>query len=259
VTLSISLGRPAEIDGLWLTAEHSNFLPGSFEISSSLDGVSYEAVSGKYRDILPTYVAGNRVYSMGYFARHDLRFNPVEARFIRIAIGGGKDSRRGWELNELFLFERIGAGTPVPDSEVESIAREITASGTVFTVADRWLSARLGALLPAGENGPAVYPRFNPRHRHTLVSRRFSPGGKLSVAVERSVADECEDVLSRALPPGASLERSDFPHYSLFSFSGEEAVFQGLPSSLEWNGHMVLQAADPGEKSTTGTAQERTP
>lgn len=258
-TMSISLDRPARIDGLWFTDEHSASLPRSFAISTSLDGVSYEPVSGGYRDLLPTYIAGNRVYMMGYFTRHDLRFSPVEARFIRVTIGGRRDSRRGWKLDELFVFERIGAGTPVPDSEVESIAGRIIEKGIIFTAADRWLSARLEVLLPAGETGPTVYPRFNPRYRHTLVSRRFSPGRGRSVAVERSVADECEDVLSRALPPGGRLEREDFSHYSLFSFAGKEAVFQGLPPSLEWNGHVVLQADSFGEEPATGKKAGRTP
>jgi hypothetical protein len=256
-TLTISLDRPARIDGLWLTDEHSGSLPLSFSISTSLDGISYAPVSEGYEDILPTYIAGNRVYIMGYFTRHDLRFSPVEVRFIRLTIGGRRDSRRGWKLDEIFVFERIGAGTPVPDSEVESIAGSIIKGGTTFTAADRWLSARLGVLLPAGEGGPAVYPRFNTRHRHTIVSRRFSPRRGLSVVVESGVADECEAVLARALPAGARLEREDFPHYSLFSFSGEEAVFAGQSPSLEWNGHMVLETDDSVVEPAAGAGQGR--
>ncbi len=127
------------------------------------------------------------------------------------------------------------------------MAREIAEREMDFTVADRWLSARLGALLDDREDSPPVYPRFNPRSRHTLISRRFPPRKGLGVAIERAVADECETVLSGSLPDGARLERVDFPHYVLYTFVGPETVFEGLPDSLIWNGHMVLRTKSDGQ------------
>ncbi len=239
--LTVTLERPVEIDGLWFTARNSRLIPRSFDISTSVDGVIYQPVRREFHNLLPTYISGNKAYMMGYHVRSDLRFGPAKARFVRIRIDSRRNDRSSWEVNEIFLFERLGEDQPVSDDEVESMARIISERKIDFTVADRWLSARLGALLDDREDSPPVYPRFNPRSRHTLVSRRFPPRKGLGVAIERAVADECESVLSGSLPAGARLERVNFPHYVLYTFVGPETVFESLPDSLTWNGHMVLR------------------
>ncbi len=84
--LTVTLERPVEIDGLWFTASNSRRIPRSLDISTSMDGVTYRPVGGEFHDLLPTYIAGNKVYMMGYHVRNDLRFGPAKARFVRINI-----------------------------------------------------------------------------------------------------------------------------------------------------------------------------
>jgi hypothetical protein len=245
-TITAALDRPRRIGGIWLTADDSDRLPDSFKISTSMDGVEYTPVGPGYRNVLPTYITGNRVYMMGYYARNELRFRPVEARFVRIRVGRAGNRDRSWSVNELFLFEHEGPAEAVPAGEVEEIARILMAEAVDFTVADRWLSARLGVRLGSREGRPTVFPIFNPRHRHTLISRKFAPRSGLAVAVERAVADECGRVLERDLHPEASLGRVDLPHYTLFTFRGSDSAFEAAGASLEWNGHAVLGADTSG-------------
>ena len=248
VTITAALDRPRSISGIWLTGRDSERLPGSFEISTSMDGIEYAPVGPKFRDILPAYIAGNRVYMMGYYARNDLRFGPVRARFVRITLGNAGKRKQGWSVNELFLFEHEGPADEVSPGEVEETARILGAEAVDFTVADRWLSAQLDARIGSGGPGPAVFPPFNPRHPHTMVPRLVVPRPGLAVAVERAVAEECGQVLERHLSPQVSLGRADLPHYTLFTFGGPDSAFKASRPSLEWNGHAVLEADVSGRR-----------
>jgi hypothetical protein len=62
------------------------------------------------------------------------------------------------------------------------------------------------------------------------------------------VAEECERVLERDLPPATALARVDLPHYTLFTFRGPASAFEAAASSLEWNGHAMLGADISGGK-----------
>jgi hypothetical protein len=241
VTITAGLDRPRRIGALWLTSGDSSRLPRTFRVSTSMDGVEYTPVGPRHRNVLPTYISGNRVYMMGYHARTELRFSPVEARFVRVRVGREGNTSPDWSVNELFLFEHQGPSGPVADAEVEKITRSLSAEATDFTVADRWLSARLGARLASGDGPPPVFPLFNPRHRHTLISRTVAPRPGLAVVVERSVAEEAALVLEEALLPGTSLGRVDLPHYTLFTFRGPDSAFEGAGMSLQWNGHVILR------------------
>jgi hypothetical protein len=243
-TITALLDHPRRIGSLWLTSGDSGHLPGSFRISTSMDGIEYAPVGQVYENILPTYTAGNRAYMMGYYARNELRFEPVEARFVRVRVGRGGGGDEPWSVNEIFLFEHEGVSDAVPDGEVEEIAALLAAGKVDFAIADRWLSARLG---PGGE-GFAVFPLLNPRHRETVVSRRFSPRPGLAVVVAGAMAEEGERALKAALPPGGSLQRRDLAHYTLFTFPGLPAAAAEDAPLLEWNGHAILGARPGGEE-----------
>jgi hypothetical protein len=241
-TVTAMLDRPRRIGALRLTADNSGRLPDSFKVSTSMDGINYAPAGPPSSSSPPTYVCGNRVYMMGYYARVDLRFSPVKARFVRIEIGRGKKRNRPWAVNELFLIESTGASGAVTDEEVEEIARILKAETVDFTVADRWMSARLGV---AGE-GLNVYPLFNPRHRHTIADRRFAPRPGLAVVVESAMAEESERLLERANSRKIPMLRTDLAHYTIFLFTGPGGEMEGVAPSLEWNGHAVLAARSSG-------------
>jgi len=242
VVFDVRLDRPRAISGLWLTSRDSKDLPASFTVSTSMDGRTFRPALKEYENILPTYVAGNRVYMMGYRSRVDLRFESVEARFVRIGIRQGKKSSRRWKINEVFLFEEAGPAGPVSEREVEEIADRLGTEEVDFTAADRWLSARL-ARAPGSLGGSLdVFPVSNPRHPRSVISRTLTPRPGLAIIVERAVAEECRRVLTGKLPPGTSLDAEEFPHYTLFSFRGPASAFAGAAATLEWNGHVILAA-----------------
>jgi len=245
-TVTLDLGSVAAVDGVTLTAFQSEKLPATCEIRSSIDGMSYDFAGGSAEKMLPTYVSGNRAYMMGYFARYELRSGPAEARYLRIAFrwpGSGSSVR---QINEIYVFERLGADAAITRDEVASIALTVEERGIDFVVADRWLSARLRDRLPSIGGSPVAYPRFNPRFRDTLISREFAPRKGLAVVVDRSLSEECAAILQEETPRGAELIRVDFRHYTFFTFLGPDSVFLSLPRSLVWRGYALLKisAAD---------------
>ena len=68
------------------------------------DGREYRQVSDVSR-ILPTYASGNKVYSMGYYGRCEIHFEPVRARYFRLRMQAA-ERKHLWKAGEIFLFEQ---------------------------------------------------------------------------------------------------------------------------------------------------------
>ncbi|MDP6522823.1 MAG: glycosyltransferase family 39 protein [Kiritimatiellia bacterium] len=236
VTCSIIIDaqRPVTLGCAFLTSTKSDLLPGTWHLSTSTNGTDYIRRGGIDR-ALHAYVDGNKAYIMGHYARGEIRFEPVTAQYVKIDIV----SQRPWEINELRLFKQLGNGSPVSEEEVEDITEAIIDKGVDFTVTDRWLSSSLITKLPSRDNRLPVYPRFNPRYSYTRIERTFRPRDGLGVAVVSRLADEMETFLGTVLKEKAEFARTDFPHYSLFTFSAPAPGAQDLPR-FSWNGHLLL-------------------
>jgi len=237
-TVVIDLQRQLLVDGLWMVGTSSGKPPRKFRIAVSGDDDAYTPVWESERQVR-AYVCGNQVYAMGFAPRTELRCEPVRTRFIRLETS----SKRSWELGEIYVFEHLGPGDAVSSGEIDDIVREIRARGIDFTATDRWLSAELRKRIPASRDSPVAFPRPNPRHRYTILDRDFRPRQGLAFVVPVSLAEECRATLRGAIVRGVELVRVDFPHYTLFTFEGPEAVFKDLPRVLRWNGHTVLLTA----------------
>ena len=234
-SLLIDLQTPAQIGCLWLTSKDSKLLPGACQVSTSTNGNDYVRCGGIER-ALHAYADGNKAYIMGHYARTEIRFEPVAARYIKIDLV----SQRRWEINELRVFQWIEQGSPVSEEEVDTMADAIVDKGIDFTVSDRWLSAQLMTRLPSNNKRPPVYPRFNPRYSYTRIARTIRPRNGLAIAIAARLADETEMFLHNSLKGHVELSRTDFSHYSLFTFSVPDPEPQNLPL-LYWNGHLLLR------------------
>jgi len=241
VTLTIQFAEPREIDGFSLTAGDPGILPDTYAVHVSPDGDEFHVVQDVGRKIPNAYVAGNRVYVMGHYARRDSRFVPVRAKALRVSFMP-VDRDREWAIGEMYVFASLGKGGPVSGAEVAAIANAIERAGLQFVAADRWISARLGSELPARQDGPRVYPRSNPLcDPATDLPRVLRPNPATGFLVAASLGRETELLLQRALKQTELTIRAEsFAHYTLFWFEAQSAAAERMRPQLKWNGYAPL-------------------
>ncbi len=242
---TIDLVEERTLDGLWLTAPdwYRDGLPTGYTISVSTDGQVYQVISEIKKRISVSYISGKNVYFKGYFGLLECRFDDVRARYVRLKFTRGPGDWKSWQINEVFVFERTGTDPDDLDAEVDEIASALKRLKADFTVCDRWLSARLWTVLPSAKGRPAVYPRFNPSYRSTLLRRRIKPGNGLCIAPSAAVADECALLLQDLYGENVIAQRLDFSNYSILVLR-KAGVSKEKGVSLIWNGHTLLKTRD---------------
>ena len=244
VHLDLDLGSVMPLDGLWLMSSDTQKPSLALKVQTSTNGVDFVQVDGLYNDILPTYVCGNRVYMLGYHSRYDIRFPPVNGRFLRLTFSPCRSSKSRWAFDEVLVFSHIGPADPVMSSDVDRLAEVLRNRPVDFIAADRWLSAELESRLAAAGGGqPSLYPRYDPHYIPSLVSRVLTPRPGLAIAVDSSVAEMCEATLEAVLPPATQVIREEAGPYSMLMFGGDPARYAELPPSLQWNGHIITRLA----------------
>ena len=236
--LLIDLGEVKTLCGIWLFSPdaYQNGLPRSFQIfvTERGDQPPQKIIDSRSR-IADAYISGPTVFFKGYFSKWEVRFPPVRARWLRIARHNlDPHPHQIWNLAEVVVFE----STRAPDglADMPLIAELARKEQLDFVVADRWHSARLLEELGAG----SAYPRYNPKHRATLISRTFLPRKGLGLLINRALYHETIRLLQRAF--GDCFE--------VVTESGDQVLlkFKVLPqtqSRLVWNGHMLLEST-PG-------------
>jgi hypothetical protein len=245
--LSIDLGAERPVNSIWLLGPDmlQGGLPQSYAVFTSGDGGSYEPLREVPRRIANSCVSGNQVFFKGYYGMMECRFEPVSTRYIRLVFESGQRHAEQWQISEVFVFEDAGGtATAISDDEVKALASELQKRGVVFTVCDRWLSARLLDVLPWRNGRPPVYPRYNPKHTYTHVSRSVSPTPGVALAIPNALTAETERVLNESGLESTAWDRRVFEHYTLFVFkSGALPAARG--ARLHWTGHALLKWTSP--------------
>ncbi|HIE10879.1 MAG TPA: hypothetical protein EYP62_04640, partial [Kiritimatiellae bacterium] len=223
-------------------------LPEGYRLEISSDGKTYDIVRECVRRFAVAYSSGPRAYAKGYLGACEIRFPPAEARYLRLTVTRADSRKSRWRWNEIFVFEQGGQmADDIPAGTLEDEVRRIVAWArgrqAVFVAADRWLSARLWYLLPGGRELPAVYPRFDPRHGFTLLSRRLSPYAGLVVAPQRPLKEECLRLIRRHWGRDSIAEVRDFGAYSVILISNPPP--ESSPDELFWDGFTLLRTTDP--------------
>jgi len=241
--LLFDLGRVREVSSLWLCAGdwYRTGLPEGYELGVSRNGKRFEAVRRTPRRIAVAYTCGNQVFMKGYFGIMEIRFDPVKARYLKLIFTRAQRHHGTWRLNEVYIFAR--ADEPAAAGGIEDEARRIAGMlqtrAVEFTIADRWLSARLWGLLPHAAGRPPVFPRFNPKFRHTLITRRVRPRSGVVIAPRRALADECCRILRETYGGDVVAGRDDLEYYSLIYLNDPTAEFSG-DRGLLWTGHTLV-------------------
>ncbi len=218
--------------------------PKDVVIEGSPDGRQWIPLRPSAPRLATGYVAGNRAWLLGYFGASEYRFPPARVLALRLRpLSGPKSDPHTWRLAELFVFERAGDATPIGDDEVRRIAGELLRRSIVFTLADRWLSAKLLNLLPPGPGGaPPALPRFNFKVKATYAGRDYRPAPERALAVARPLADETLRLLRETYGPDG-WQTVPFEHYTLITGAARATT----APALFWNGHTLLRPPDDGD------------
>jgi len=217
-------------------------LPEAYRLEYSPDGTSYRPLRDNQRRFAVGYTCGPRVYTKGYLGSCEIRFPPVRARFLRLTISRAESRGGMWCFNEVYVVEAPEKSPGLAGDEVDRIACALQESNAVFVAADRWLSAQLWSRLSGHREVPPVYPRFDPRHGETLLSRRLSPYEGLVIAPSRVFRDECLRQIRRYWGAGIIIGQRDFPGYSLIFLGNPPS--DRRPPELFWDGFTLLATDD---------------
>ena len=239
------MGEEHLVDGLWLTSpdRDGDGLFNSYTISLSLDGEEFRVIRDVQKRLPVAYTCGGGVYLMGYLGLLECRFDPVPARYVRVRCKPGKTDKSR-QISEVFAFERKGSTSGDLEDEVKKISSTVKRLGIDFTICDRWLSARLWNLLPHSKGKPPVFPRFNPRHTSTLISRRVEPRKGIALVPSSALADECATLLKDVHGNKVIARRIDFSNYTILVLDNADAS-EKKGTGLLWNGHTLLKTRHP--------------
>ena len=246
----VDLGRTRLISALRLGSlgVYRRGLPEGYRLEVSADGKTYDVIRECTRRFAVAYSSGPRAYAKGYLGACEIRFSPVDARYLRLTVTRAESRKRRWRFNEIYVFEQREQATDdrlagTLEDEVKRIAAWARGRRAVFVAADRWLSARLWYRLPCDGDVPAVYPRFDPRHSFTLLSRRLSPYAGLVIAPQRPVKEECLRLIRRHWGKETIAEVRDFGSYSAILIANPPP--ESSPDELFWDGFTLLKTVDP--------------
>jgi len=242
--LEVEFSRAVELGAFWfmgVAGENEGEvrgLPRAYTVSAALPGQEFEPVITVRARVNQSYIQGGHVYVSGYFGKSECRFPPRPVQRLKIRFPDGEPVR----ISELVLFAVEGRQEAAPsEEEIRAIRRALAREGVVFTLADRWLSARL--IRGADPDAPLpALPRFNPRADNQEVSRLLVPRAGLALAPAREVAGECERLLLARYGPGVIRGKQVFDHYVLFFLAQVSGQREG--DYLYWNGHLLERIGD---------------
>jgi len=244
-SLLIDFGRERELAGFWLFAPQKKRegedrgLPQGHKLSAASADKKFQVLSTFSSRVVKSYIQGGHVYVSGFFGRAECRFQPRQARYLKIVFSG----ERKIALSEIVVFQKVTSGIPGPLAEdLGRILDLLQHNTTRFTLTDRWLSATIIAAMP-GRNPLPALPRFNPRADNQAYSRLLIPDKGLVLAPAREVADDCARQLARLYGEEVIARRVDLEHYSLF-FLKKKKRKKGENGFLYWNGHLLVRLTD---------------
>lgn len=240
--LTFDLGAARNVNAIWLTAKgwYKLDLPQGYVLEASTDGVTFRVVREQPSRLAVVYTAGPMVYAKGYFGLEEIRFEPVPARYLRLRMTGAQRHSTHWALNECWVFERAEWDAPDWEDSVHNVVQLIQKYHLEFTVADRWLSARLLETQPTTPGRFAVYPRYNSKHAETTLSRAFEPRAGIAVVVGQHLVDEAESVLREVYPEGVTWERHHAGAYTMLRFTNPDPAVP-VGGHLIWYQHALLR------------------
>jgi len=212
-------------------------LPVSYRVEGAGRDAEFAVLKTFNGRVNQSYIQAGHVYVSGYFGKSECRFPPRRIKRLRVIFTPGQKVR----LSEIGLYVRSGRCRFTPEQEVQRIVAELSAEHAAFALADRWLSSRLIAEQKTEQGLPAL-PRFNPRFAVQEYSRVLVPNRSLALVVDRSIADECRQLITEVYGAESIRKRTDLSRYSLLFFN--DTARDGVSDLLYWNGHILVRMSD---------------
>ncbi|MBN1917343.1 MAG: discoidin domain-containing protein [Verrucomicrobia bacterium] len=214
--------------------------PIGYTLSASNDGADWTELQRVDCREAQACIYGNRLCCGNRFDAMELRFEPMEARYLKL--GGFRRASPGfntWRFQEAYFYERIDGGGRPDKAEAVEIARELERGGVDLAVCDEWLSRKIEQM-PGPR--PGVLPRWEFRFPESQVSRVVPVRLGVAIVVETPHADEANALLARATLGEATVARHDFAHYTALTIEEAPPDYESFPG-LRWNGFILNRTA----------------
>jgi hypothetical protein len=206
-----------------------------FDHPSFAFDVSVEASSNgqEWHEVLPRncsdfyYWSGPRIYYWEYGYRWELRFDPMNARYLRIK-AYDISNRYEWKINEAYVYKIVREKALGAEGEKE-ILRAVSALHLEKIYADRWMSAKVREMSRGAIETIEPFTKHNPFYASHMKSRMIEWAPKVGFILENADADAFESQMKKE---GIALTRKDFKRWVLFYFSNwglKEKVLKGDP------------------------------
>jgi hypothetical protein len=243
VQFDLGATRDVGLVRLWNRGENH----GNYALDVSLD---VSADGREWRSVLPRlqgeyyYWSGPRLYFWEWGYRMELRFGPVQARYVRIR-QYENSGLHPWLISEAFLYEDAGERNDSENDQVraqEDLARRVQALRLSRVYADRWVSAKIrevAAGIETVEPFSFGIELFYDRMKSRVVRWDKSTGFVLDEpdagSFEKTLADE-----------GLVMSQEVYGRWTLFFFErwGEREENLNGDSGWWWMGLGVVRATD---------------
>ncbi len=190
-----------------------NRRPGSIRIKVSLDGRTWDSVSGYNH---PSYIfpAGPRVYLRSRWNPErdfeEWNFPETTARYVRFEIGNPSSV---YDIHEMFLYE--ARDSHYAKVSMERIHEAVTKRDTRILAANRWMCANL--TLRPDRRYEVIQPSLRSMDPRLDVSRwKIAPG--FAAVVDKADAPELENRLETSK---VEFSTTDLGDYDLFVFDSD--------------------------------------
>lgn len=216
----IQLDQPRTIEALVMIGHEvmGRYLPRIFRLEGSIKGSEFTEIRAPGDRITLMYTAGNKVWVAGYNARLECRFPPIEVDRLRITpLEGQRGNNHPWSISEVYIHEASSGTSWISIDEICAIAGKLYLPTIHTVVADRWMNARLAEVWHEKTTRPILYPRRNPKYKHTLIDRNISLEPGTALVVSTALADETEEIIASANPE-INLTRTPTGKYTIFTF-----------------------------------------
>ncbi len=213
---------------LWNRGELHPYFSTHLSVEVSLDGHQWtQVLQPKPCDFY--YWSGPRLYYWEWSYRQELRFGPVEARFIRV-IQHDHSSRLDWRISEVYFYEWL-EGKNMGSSGEKEIFAAVKALKLEKIYADRWMSSQIKKISNGNIQTVEPFSFTDKKDIVRLPSRLVIWSPKTGFILEDADADEFEKTMATQ---GIFLTRENFSRWVLFYFPKWAENEEKLKSGSGW-------------------------
>lgn len=209
---------------LWNKPQHSQNYSMNVTIEVSQDGKVWTSVVPSY-PIDYYYWNGPRLFYWDAAYRWEVRFGPVNARFLRILQQEG-ESQNPWMMNEVFIYRDTGENID-PNKGKDDLLRTIMDLKLERVYADRWLNAQIKRFTKGTTR------TFEPLFDSLLYNstRRIEWGPKIGFVLDRSDVESFEKWVKGLK---VQLIKKSFGKWDLFYFEKWTQREEALKEDPGW-------------------------